>query len=76
MVWKVEVDSEKKGSVWLDSDTGRFVILFPSGTTRWGVRIGVKDSTTYNQEVVYKNRSRAMIKVKSILESKSWKIAD
>lgn len=71
MVWKLDVDSSK-GSVWINDD-GRFIILFPVGNTKWSVRIGVKDSTHYNQEVTYKNRSRAMIKVTSLLQSKKWK---
>lgn len=85
-MWKLDVDSIK-GSVWTNDD-GRFIILVPavvlkkvngrfviSGTdnTKWMVRIGVKDSTSENQEVTYKNRSRAMIKVNSLLQSKSWK---
>jgi hypothetical protein len=70
-MWKLDVDSIK-GSVWTNDD-GRFIILVPSGLTKWMVRVGIKDSTSENQEVVYKNRSRAMIKVNSLLQSKSWK---
>lgn len=71
-MWKREVDSEKFGSVWVDDN--RFIILSPyPDNRRWIVRIGVKDSTNQNQEVTYKNRSRAMIKVNSLLKSKSWK---
>ena len=71
MVWVQEVDSDKTGSVWVDG--GRFIILFPVGTNgSWGVRVGLKDSISENQEKVFKNRSKALMCVKQLLKSRSW----
>lgn len=88
MVWKLEVDSSK-GSVWTNDD-GRFIILVPAvvlknvgghwtisgyDSTKWTVRIGVRVNSFHNQEVTYRNRSRAMIRVNGLIKSKKWKVS-
>ena len=72
MVWKQ--DFEKDGvEVWVDDTTDRFIILQPfTDNARWVVRIGVRNSSSQNQEALYKNRSRALISVKNLLKSRSW----
>lgn len=73
MVWRLELDSDKTGSVYVDEETDRFIILFPVGTNgSWCVRVGVRSSVTQNQEKCFKNRSRAMISVKTLLKARFW----
>ena len=73
MIWKVDFESDKD-CVWLSDD--KFIHLFPVDGVRWGVRIGVKNSKSQNQERIFKNRSRAMISVQSLMKSRSLNLSE
>ena len=73
MAWRVDFFDDKN-MVWVDDESQRFIHLLEfSDGLQWIVRCGVKDSTSLNQECLYKNRSRAMNGVKCLLRSRSWR---
>lgn len=70
MVWRVDFEGKDESCAWVDDS--QFIVLFPIGTNgSWCVRIGIKKNTSKNQQRCFKNRSRAMICVKNLLNSKT-----
>lgn len=72
LVWEIDFEGKDESMAWVDDDTDRFIHLFPVGERDWCIRIGLRKSVSQNQQRCFKNRSRAMISVKQLLNSESW----